>query len=78
MTPEERRNQIRRLADSRCRRKHIDHYDSLICVGPGSKQGFGPPCDECLAETEHEYELKRAKAHGRELSPEEARRKPGS
>jgi hypothetical protein len=72
MKSEELRLHIRRLADSRCKAKHPDYYDSLICVGPGSTHGLGPPCDGCVAEVEHELEAKRAKAHGRELSPEEA------
>ncbi len=73
MTPEQGKDYIiRHLARSKCEAKHPDLYDSMICVGPGSQKGFGPPCDECLAETEREYEAKRAKAHGRELSPEEA------
>ena len=80
MTPEELRKHIRHLADSRCKAKHLDYYNSLICVGPGSEHGFGPPCDGCIAEVGREYEAKRSKAHGRELSPEEAakvRRKLG-
>ena len=73
MTPEQLKAHIRGLADSRCQAKHPDYYQSLIRVGPeDSAVGSGPPCDECLAETEREYEDKRAKAHGRELSPEEA------
>ncbi len=72
MTLEEQEQQIRRLADAKCQRTHRDFYDSLICVGPGSEKGFGPPCDSCLAETREEYELKRRKAHGVELTPEEA------
>ncbi len=72
MTPEELRDHTRELAKSRCKAKHRDYYDSLICVGPGSTRGFGPPCSECLAETESELEMKRAKAHGRKLSSEEA------
>lgn len=70
MTSEQRAEHLKDLARSRCERKHPDLYDSMICVGPGSK-GFGPPCDDCLAEMEREYEMKRAKAHGRKLSPEE-------
>ena len=73
MTLEEGKNYIiRHLARSRCERKHPDLYHQMICVGRGSEKGFGPPCDECLAKTEREYEAKRAKAHGRELSLEEA------
>lgn len=71
MTPEELKDHIWHLADSRCNTKHPDYYDSLICVGPGSAHGFSPPCDECCAEVEREYWDKYAKTHGRELSPEE-------
>jgi len=53
---------LRGLADRRCKRKHRDYYDSLICVGPGSGKGFGPPCDECIAEVEREQRVKRRKA----------------
>lgn len=74
MTPEELSKHLRNLADACCRSKHPDYHDSLICVGPGSEKGFGPPCDECLAEVTRDYELKRGKAHGQELSPEEAER----
>ena len=72
MIREELRQHIRNLAKSRCRAKHPNSYDSLICVGPGSKHGFSPPCSGCLAEATSEYEMKRSKAHGRELSPEES------
>ena len=65
------RQHIRNLADSRCKAKHRDYYDSMICVGP-NEGGFGPPCDSCLEETRRELEQKRGKAQGRELSPEEA------
>lgn len=65
-------NHVRELADSRCRNKHPDYYDSLICVGPGSENGFGPPCDGCVRETTQELETKRQKAVGVELSAEEA------
>ena len=74
MTPEEREareTHIRRLADSRCRAKHRDYYDSLICVGP-NESGFGPPCDNCIEEARKALEDKRATAHERLLSPEEA------
>jgi hypothetical protein len=60
---------VRHIADSRCRNKHIDVYDSLICVGPGN---FGPPCSECIEATRKELEAKRDKMHGTKLSPEEA------
>lgn len=73
MTSEDHKNHVRRLADSRCKAKHLDHYDSLICVGPNSS-GFGPPCEDCIRETEDELEKKRDKAHGIELSSEEAAR----
>ena len=69
---EAHRAHIRRLADSRCRAKHRDYYESLICVGP-NESGFGPPCDECVAEEERNWQNKRATVVGRELSPEEAR-----
>jgi hypothetical protein len=46
----------------------------MICVGPGSEKGFGPPCEECIYDTEREYQLKQAKAVGVELLPEEAER----
>ncbi len=71
MTGRELQQHIRNMADERCKAKHPDVYDELICVGPGSAH-FGPPCDDCMRETEAELELKRGKAHGRELSPEEA------
>ena len=71
-TEEEQRNaHVRRLADSRCRNKHRDYYDSLVCIGPGSAH-FGPPCNDCIEETRKELEMKRCKAHGVQLSPEEA------
>ncbi len=70
MTPREFHAHVRKLADSRCLIKHPETYDylnsSLFDI-PG-----GPPCDECINETYREIELKRGKAHGRELSPEEA------
>lgn len=72
MNAEELRQHIRRLADSHCRAKHLDIYDSLIRVGPGSAAGFGPPYDACLAEVETNYYAKLGKAQGRELSPAEA------
>ena len=62
---------IRQMADSRCRNKHRAYYDSLICVGP-NESGFGPPCNGCIEETRRELEVKRGKAHGQELSPEES------
>ncbi len=71
MTPQEWHSHVRRLADSRCQNKHRDVYDSMVCIGPSSTH-FGPPCDECLEETRNELEQKRGKAHGTELSPEEA------
>lgn len=77
MTPNQKRDHIKNLARSRCKRKHPDLFDSMICVGPGSEKGFGPPCDECLDEVEREQSRKQrnkkklAKVHGRELSPEE-------
>lgn len=71
MTPEMWRAHIRNLADSRCKNKHPDYYDSLICVGP-NPSGFGPPCDGCVEETRLELEQKRGKTHGRELSADEA------
>lgn len=70
MTPEERRAHIRNLADSRCRNKHRDYYDLLICIGP-NPSGFGPPCDSCIEETRLELEKKRDKAQSREPTPEE-------
>ena len=72
MTPEELERHIRNLADSRCRAKHPDYYNSLICVGPGSAQGFSPPCYGCVDEVRRELAVKREKAQGHELSPEEA------
>ena len=66
-----RARHLRNLADSRCRKKHPDYHQSLICVGPGSARS-GPPCDACLEETRQEYETKLGKMHGKELSPEEA------
>jgi hypothetical protein len=71
MTPEEQAAHVRRLADSHCRAKHRSYYDSLICVGPNS-QGFGPPCDGCIRETEQRLSSKRAKAQGIELTEDEA------
>ena len=71
MTQEQWRAHVRNIADSRCKQKHPDVYDSLICVGPNSS-GFGPPCDSCVAETKESLEQKRSKAHGTLLSPEEA------
>jgi hypothetical protein len=71
MTLEEFRDHVRQLANSRCKAKHPDYYDSLICVGPNSG-GFGPPCDNCIKETRLSLEAKQTKAHGRELSPKEA------
>ena len=71
MTSEEYRRHVRNLADHHCRAKHRDYYDSLICVGP-NQNGFGPPCDGCIHEVESELEQKRGKAHGRELSADEA------
>lgn len=71
MTSEQYRAHVRNLAESRCRAKHPDYYDSLICVGPNSS-GFGPPCDDCIREVRVELDRKRSKAQGRELSPEEA------
>ncbi len=62
---------IRQRAADRCKQKHPEIYDSMICVGPGSERGFGPPCDECLAAMEQEYLMKRAKGLGKELSHEE-------
>jgi len=56
------RADLKKLADARCKRKHRDYYESLVCVGPGSGKGFGPPCDECLAEVEREYKAKLCKA----------------
>lgn len=70
MIQEEREAHIRHLADSHCRNKHRDYYDSLICVGP-NPSGFGPPCDGCIEETRKRLEDKRATVHGRPLSPEE-------
>ena len=52
------KNRLRQLADTRCRTKHRDYYDSLICVGPGSARGFGPPCDACITEIEREHKEK--------------------
>ena len=74
MTPEQKveRSILMSLARSRCKRIHPDVFDSMICVGPGSEKGFGPPCDKCIDLTMKEYAAKRAKAHGRKLSPEEA------
>lgn len=72
MHPDKLREHLRSLADSRCKAEHPNYYGSLICVGPNS-QRLGPPCAECMREVEHEYELKRNKAHGRELSDEEAK-----
>lgn len=76
MTPKQKidRDQIRRLARSRCKVEHPDFHDSLICVGPGSGKGFGPPCDECLFAAELAYKVKEAKEMGVELSKEEIRR----
>jgi|GEM_PF-3584408 len=71
-TDEQWRKYVRKVADSRCKNKHQDYYDSLICVGPNTG-GFGPPCDNCVEETHKELEQKRGKAHGQELSPEEAK-----
>ena len=71
MTHEELKKHLRQMADTRCKQKHRDYYESLICVGPASRD-FGPPCDECRAEIVIEYNVKRGKMHGRELSPEEA------
>ncbi len=71
MTPEEWRIRLRQMADDRCKKKHRDYYESLICVGPGSRD-FGPPCDECRAEVAMENNLKRGKMQGQKLSPEEA------
>lgn len=62
---------VRKMADSHCQTKHRDHYESLICIGPNS-QGFGSPCDECVREMRERLINKRAKAHGQELSAEEA------
>jgi hypothetical protein len=53
---------IRDLARARCKKKHRDYFDSLVCVGPGSSKGFGPPCDECLAEVEREHKKKKRRA----------------
>jgi len=70
MTLQELHAHINNLANSRCKSKHRDYYDSLICVGPASSH-FGPPCDSCIAKVREEYEKKLGKAHDRELSPEE-------
>ncbi len=70
MTPKEFEAHVRKLADSHCRKKHRDYYDSLVCFGP-NPSNFGPPCDECVDEKRQELEQKRQKAHGQELSPEE-------
>ena len=52
---------IYRLADARCKRKHRDYYDSLICVGPGSSRGFRPPCNECIEEIRKELRQRQRK-----------------
>lgn len=62
---------VRRIALNRCERRHPDYFDSMIVVGPASEQGFGPPCDECLDRTRKELAAKRAKAHGKLMSPDE-------
>ncbi|OHA91019.1 MAG: hypothetical protein A2758_01360 [Candidatus Zambryskibacteria bacterium RIFCSPHIGHO2_01_FULL_49_18] len=69
---EAHRAHIRRLADERCKAKHREYYDSLICIGP-NESGFGPPCDGCVAEEEKHWQNKRATVVGRKLSPEETR-----
>ena len=71
MTPEEERAHIRNLADSRCKNKHRDYYDDNQCFGQNAGN-HGGPCDNCLEETRNELLLKRSKAHGRLLTPEEA------
>lgn len=65
-------NHIRHLADSKCKNKHPELYEALTYKGPGDPDGLGPPCSDCLGETQKEYEAKRAKAHGQVLTPEEA------
>lgn len=63
--------QILRLADANCQRKHRDVYDEMICIGPNAN-GFGPPCDRCRDEARTNYYAKKSTAHGEMLSPEEA------
>lgn len=75
MTPQEWEEHVRSEADRRCKEKHPDIYDAEICVGPGSKDGFGPPCDKCLAKTRAELEQKRRKMHGTEVPREKAERR---
>ena len=53
----------REIGNELCRKAHPDYHDSLICVGPGSGQGFSPPCDEHLKEG-----LRRARAEARQRS----------
>ena len=72
MTPEELRNHIRQLADSKCRIKHPDYYSDRNDDSEPVNCGPSGPCESCVEETDREYTMKRAKAHGRELSPEEA------
>lgn len=58
MSREQSRSRIRKLAYNKCKKKHPDYYDSIICVGPGSGRGFGPPCDECINEVERAQKRK--------------------
>lgn len=65
MTPQEWEAHVRSEAGRRCKAKHPDYYDSLICVGPGSEIGFCPPCHECLVETRRELEQENAQVERR-------------
>ena len=62
---------IRQIADSRCRDRHPAEHAAMILSGDGEKPA-NTPCDNCVERTKNELEQKRLKAHGEELSPEEA------
>ncbi len=70
----EQRERLKNLAHWKCKRKHLDYYESLICVGIGSERGLGAPCNECITEVEREYKSKQFRKHSLKASERRTRK----
>ena len=55
MRGRQRAKTVKEYALDLCARTHPDVYDSLICVGPGSEKGLGPPCSDCMRMTQEHF-----------------------